>query len=95
MINKPRLEDYISQPKKVLQIYNRNQLNEINKNLRNYRLDSKNSNLKLFNNEFNSENNFHQRKTTNSNFINTVTSNNDDNFLGSNNKNMLSSNNFK
>ena len=95
MINKPRLEDYISQPKKVLQIYNRNQLNEINKNLRNYRLDSKNSNLKLFNNEFNSENNFHQRKTTNSNFINTFTSNNDDNFLGSNNKNMLSSNNFK
>ena len=95
MINKPRLEDYITQPKKVLQICNRNQLNEINKNLRNIRLDSKNSNLKLSNNEFNSENNANQIKTINSNFINTYNSNNDDINLTSNNKNMLSSYNFK
>ena len=95
MINKPRLEDYITQPKKVLQICNRNQLNEINNNLRNIRLDSKNSNLKLSNNEFNSENNAHQRNVTNSNFINTYNSNNDDVILTSNNKNVLSSYNFK
>ena len=92
MINKPRLEDYISQPKRVLQICNRNQLNDINKNLRNIRLDSKNSNLKLFNNEFKDEN---HRKTTNSNFINTYNSNNDDIILTSNNKNLISSYNFK
>ena len=95
MINKPRLEDYITQPKKVLQICNRNQLNEINKNLRNIRLDSKNSNLKLFNNELNTDNYAQQRKTTNSNFINTYNSNNDDIVLTSNNKNVLSSYNFK
>ena len=92
MINKPRLDDYISQPKKVLQICSRNQLKEINKNIKN-RKDDKNSSLNLFSNDYqmsksiNSDNNTNQRYTINSN------NNNNNNTINSNNENTISGNN--
>ena len=102
MINKPRLEDYISEPKKVLQIYNKNQLNEINKNIRGTRNHLNKESLKLMSNNSNlykssiSDNNYNLRYSSysNNNINNSITSNNEDNILGSNNKNFLSSNNF-
>ena len=98
MINKPRLEDYVSQPKKVLQIYNQKQLNEINKNIRGSKGHLLNNSLNLFDNNYslnrtsNSNYNYNQRYSSfsNNNINNTLNSNNDDN-----NKNFVSSYNFK
>jgi hypothetical protein len=103
MINKPRLEDYISEPKKVLQIYNKNQLNEINRKINANKGNIKNNNLNLFSNyssnnkSLNSENNFNQRNSSysNNNINNSINSNNDDNLLNSNNNVFNSSYSFK
>ena len=102
MINKPRLDDYISQPKKVLQICSRNQLKEINKNIKNQKED-KNNSFNLFSNDYqmsksiNSDNNANQRYTINSNNNNNnnnINSNNDENIISGNNKNALTSYTF-
>ena len=100
MINKPILEDYVSQPKKVLQIYNQNQLNEINKNIRGNKGYLLNNSLNLFNNNYsfnkslNSDNNHNQRYSSypNNYINNTLNSKNDDNPQNSNNKIFLSDN---
>ena len=84
MINKPKLDDYVSQPKKVLQIYNQKQLNEINKNISTDRVNLKNQSLNLFNKNYglnkplNSETNYNQRYASYNNNINNVFNSNND-----------------
>ena len=91
MINKPKLDDYVSQPKKVLQIYNQKQLNEINKNIQTTKGNLKTDSLNLFNSSYgfnkplNTESNYNQRYAsfTNNNINNILSSNNDYNALNS------------
>ena len=104
MINKPKLENYLSQSENILQIYNKKQINEINSNRRKNKDDDiKNNSLNLFNNGrsfnklLNSENRHNQRYSSysNNNFNNSLNSNNDESNIDNNNKISLSTYNFK